>query len=197
MPDDLHAIVQRMIDAGESEENIATVIKSSAPNAAPPAAKESSVGALVPASVGPAANLLMRFGTSPTAPQTGAMVGRITGAIAAPAVGAAKYGLPGFLGGMAGAAQESWAGGKAGYFGTKMLQSAARPIAGALETAAPYAHMLSGAQGLGALAQMAEPTRRDIGVLGIGSGTPDPEHPALINEYAAKLRDLLLARFGR
>lgn len=142
----------------------------------------------------PAANLATRFAMSPTAARTGGVLGRIAGAVAPPIAGAVSSGPAGFAKGLWSAPIDSWAGGKVGYFGTKMLQSAARPIGSALETVAPYAHALSGAQGVGALAQMAEPNRRDIGFLGIGSGTPDPAHPALINDYAAKLRDYVLGK---
>ncbi len=60
---------------------------------------------------------------------------------------------------------------------------------------APYGQTLSTlgiVQGALDLHQMAEPNRKDIGFMGIGTGTPDPEHPALLNMIVSKLRQ----RFG-
>lgn len=75
------------------------------------------------------------------------------------------------------------------------VQSAAGHAASVLERLAPYAQTLStlsGAQGVLDLAQMAEPNRRDIGVLGVGIGPArsaedQAAHPALINMLLQKL----------
>ncbi len=120
-----------------------------------------------------AARGLMSFGTSPTVAKTGGIIGRVLGAVA-PIVKGSLEGPAGMVAGGVEAPMASWAGGKIGYFGTRMLQDAARPISGALESAAPVARILTqlgGAQGLGDLAQMAEPNRRDIGTLGVGAST--------------------------
>ena len=65
----------------------------------------------------------------------------------------------------------AWQAGKGGYFLGKGLQSAASPVANALNKAASYAPVMgaaAAAQGVGDLAQMVEPNRKDIGVLGVG-----------------------------
>lgn len=141
---------------------------------------QSDSSAIGLAAVAPAAHELMRFGTSPTAAKTGGMVGRIAGAIA-PMVQGAFHGPMGAVTGALESPMASWAGGKTGYFGTQMLQSAARPISGALQAIAPAAARLSGVQGVNDLAQMAEPTRKDIGFLGMGpsQNVPGAEPPWL------------------
>jgi hypothetical protein len=86
-------------------------------------------------------------------------------------------------------------GGIAGRLAGQATQKAAGVMAGALERAAPYTQALStlsGAQGVLDLAQMAEPNRGDIGVLGvsIGKSRSDAEkaaHPALINQILQRL----------
>ncbi len=84
-----------------------------------------------------------------------------------------------------------WAAGRGGYWLGKNAQSVIQPVATALDASAkPIASALtkaSGAQGLLDLAQMAEPTRKDIGTLGVTLGDPhDPEHPALVNLLLSK-----------
>lgn len=118
--------------------------------------------------------------TNPNLPRTVATIGRGVGAVE----GAMKSG-PLAIG------PGAWAGGKAGWFTGKAVQGAAGPVSRAIEAVAPYAQALStasGAQGALDLAQMAEPNRKDIGMLGIGIGDPgDPEHPALLNLIATKI----------
>jgi hypothetical protein len=84
-----------------------------------------------------------------------------------------------------------WQAGKGGYFLGKGLQGIARPIAGALDAAAPAAKMLgrlAGPQSLLDLAQMAEPNRRDIGFLGLGSSVDVPgAEPPVLNELYRRL----------
>lgn len=138
--------------------------------------------------ISPAANAAAAFGTSPTAARTIGAVARGATTLGAVAHGVAS-GSPSEI---IAAPMEGWAAGKGGYFLGKGMQAVARPIATALEKAAPYAQALStasGAQGALDLAQMAEPTRKDIGFLGIGGGTPDPNHPALLNLLAMKATD--------
>lgn len=183
MPDDLKAIVQRMIDAGESEDNIATVIQHGQ-NAHP-----SDSAALGAAAIAPAANIAARVATNPNLPRTMASVGRVVGALAPPVVGAYEGGPIGALAGLAGAAKGSWAGGKTGYFSGKLMQKAAAPVASGLSAIAPIAHQLSGVAGVGDLAQMAEPNRRDIGFLGVGPSVHVPgAEPPVLNRLAAYLR---------
>lgn len=107
----------------------------------------------------------------------------------------ASHGLTGAVTGALESPMASWAGGKTGYFGTKMLQSAARPISGALQAIAPAASALSGAAGVGDLAQMAEPTRKDIGFLGIGKSVDVPgAEPPWLNAVLGRLRGRLTGK---
>lgn len=187
MPQNLEAIVQRMIDAGESEENIATVIKASKVQ------PQTDSGALGLAAVKPAAGLAMEMATNPGFPKATATLGRIGGAVLPMAVGS-KYGASGMASGALGAAAGSWSGGKTGYFTGKLLQNAASPVARGLETVAHGANTLAGASGVGDLAQMAEPNRKDIGFLGIGPSVDVPgAQPPVLNDLIARIR----ARFTR
>lgn len=155
-----------------------------------------AVGSGIPA----AARGLMAFGTSPTAAKTGGVIGRVVGAVAPMIQGAFHGPMAGVTGALE-APITSWAGGKTGYFGTKMLQDVARPTSGALEKLAPLGRILtraSGAQGLGDLAQMAEPNRRDIGFLGMGASQPEPEPaPAMTPEQRAAYEKTWQAKIGR
>ncbi len=120
--------------------------------------------------------------TNPAVPRGMAAMGRGIGAVE----GALK-------GGPLAIGPGAWAGGKGGWFSGKFLQSAAAPVSNMIEKAAPYAQALgtlSGAQGVNDLAQMAEPNRKDIGFLGMGTGDPgDPAHPALMNMLLGKARE--------
>lgn len=133
------------------------------------------------------------FVDSPAVPRVTAAAGRVLGGLAPIVGGASQAGLGGAAIGMAGSANGAWAGGKTGWFTGKMLQRLAHPVASGLEAVAPYAQALgtlSGAQGVGDLAQMAEPNRRDIGVMGIGATQPraaGDDKPALLNELLAYL----------
>lgn len=118
----------------------------------------------------------MRLATSPTVPKTMATAGRVIASVASPVVGTAQGGPLGTLVGVSEMPKAAWAGGKAGWFGGKMLQNMAAPVANVLEKAAPIAEAVSkvgGLQGALDLAQMAEPHRKDIGFLGIGASMPD------------------------
>ena len=133
-----------------------------------------------------AARTAMEVATNPALPKIGSTVGQIVG------------GVEGLLhGGPLAAAGGTWTGSKAGWFTGKLAQKLAAPVAAMAEKAAPYAQTLStlgAVAGVGDLAQIADPNRKDIGFLGISNkGTPDPEHPALINEAIAQLAD----RMGR
>jgi hypothetical protein len=117
------------------------------------------------------ANASMEFATNPSVPRTAATIGRVVGAVA-PTVGEAATGnVPAAIALAANAGKTAWTGGKAGWFTGKLAQNAAAPVASMLEKAAPYAQTLStlgGAAGVGELAQVSEPNRKDIGFLGIG-----------------------------
>jgi hypothetical protein len=202
--DQLEAIVQRMIDAGESEDNIATVIqhfKATTPPPAPaPLAPRETTSALKlrgAAALAPtAADATMRLATSPAVPRTAATIGRITGAIG-PAAGEVIAGnVPAGIALLGNAGKTAWSGGKAGWFTGKLLQRAAAPVASALEKLTPYAQglsTLSGVQGVLDLAQMAEPKRRDIGFLGMSYGDQKPPDwtPAQWEQYQRDYPPLL------
>lgn len=92
---------------------------------------------------------------------------------------------------------EGWAAGKGGYWLTKAAQGASAPVGRMLGKLAPAANVVSQAvapQGVLDLAQMAEPNRKDIGFMGVGGGTPDPAHPAILNDIAARVREMVMSR---
>lgn len=188
----LESIVQRMIDAGESEDNIATVIQSfKAPVDDTPtgeALQMAAAGQAVPI----AANLAARVATSPTLLKTATMIGRMVGG-AAPVVAGMASGNPiAAATGVMASGRGAAAGGKAAGLTGRLIQSAAPPVARALDAARPYAQTLgtlSGAQGVNEIAQMMEPNRRDIGVLGVGPSANVPgAHPPVLNALLARLR---------
>lgn len=117
------------------------------------------------ASVPVATRIAMESATNPQLPKIMSTVGQVAG------------GIKGLMhGGPLEAAGGAWVGGKAGWFTGRLMQKMATPLAKAAEVAAPYAQAvstLSGAAGIGDLAQMAEPNRHDIGFLGIGQSLPD------------------------
>lgn len=223
MTDEVDATIDKLIAAGASDDEIAEIVREkfgsahamgpvdpNEPDQTPSTVQHGprrpgTNSALALAGVGPgtrvAAQEAMRFGTSPTVPKTAAMMGRMIGG-AAPVIGGASVGgLGGAALGLAGARQGAWAGGGSGWFLGKVAQGVARPLAGALEAAAPVAQMvgrLAGPQGLGDLAQMAEPERQDIGFLGMGKSVDVPgAHPPLLNAAYGKARDAIGRLYGR
>lgn len=125
--------------------------------------------------------------TSPTLPKTAASIGRMIGGVAPAIGGAYEAGPIGGLAGLAAAAKGAWAGGKTGWFTGKLMQNMAAPVASGLEKISPLLGKASGAQGLGDLAQMAEPDRKDIGFLGIGKTQDVPgQKPALLNSLLSR-----------
>lgn len=135
--------------------------------------------------------------TNPNVPRVSASIGRVIGGVA-PIVGGAYEGGPiGALAGVAAASKGAWAGGKTGWFTGKLLQNVAAPVANAAETLAPYAKMLtplSIAQGVGALAQIADPNRKDTAIFGTEPDRSDAEkaaHPALVNLAITKVSDAI------
>lgn len=132
--------------------------------------------------------------TNPTVPALAAKAGRFVGGVTPALTGLAEGSPTDSLLGVLAASKGAWAGGKTGWFTGKLAQSAAAPIATILQKAAPYMQALTtlgGVQSALDLAQMADPKRQDIGFLGIGSGTPDPDHPALLNLALSKARDAI------
>lgn len=121
--------------------------------------------------------------TSPTLPKTMGSVAR-----GLTTVGAIGHGLyTGSPTEILAAPMEGWAAGKGGYFLGKGAQSLAGSAASGLEKIAPLMGPMSGAAGVGDLAQMAEPNRKDIGFMGIGATQHVPgEKPALINSLLSK-----------
>ena len=162
-----------------------------APSPVAPAAPPSDSGALGMASVRPIGRIVGRtvegVATNPNLWKTGKLAGEILGG----GLGMVKAGPLGAAGGM-------WVGGRAGWRLANAAQRMAAPVATAVQTAAPYAqalNTLSGAEGLGGLAQMAEPTRQDIGFLGIGPSVDVPgASPAILNRLASYLRGQLIHR---
>lgn len=149
-----------------------------------------ALGAGIPA----AAHGLSAFAQSPAVP-------RITGRLAnaATTIGALGHGI--YTGNMTEALAApiaGWQAGKGGYFLGKAAQSVASPVAKGLATISPYAQAastLGGAQGIGDLAQMAEPNRRDIGTFGIGPSVDVPgAEPPVINALIEKLMGYIRGR---
>lgn len=93
------------------------------------------------------------------------------------------------------------AGEKSGELAAKTAQRLAVPVAKIGERLAPYAQAistLSGAQGVNDIAQMAEPTRRDIGFMGIGATQYVPgQQPALVNLLLMKLSEAVQQLMAR
>lgn len=150
----------------------------------------------------PVAQAATELATNPAVPRATATAGRVIGGLAPIVGGAQAAGVPGALLGVGAAAKGSWAGGKAGWFTGKMLQNMAAPVASGLQRIAPAAQALAPlnvAQGGLDLAQMAEPTRKDIGVLGIGKTDrrAGDDKPAALNALAAYLRQLMVSGLGK
>lgn len=168
--------------------------------------KESDSGAVGLAAtrglVAPVANAATELATNPAVPRAFATGGRVIGGLAPIVGGAQAAGLPGGLLGVGASAKGSWAGGKAGWFTGKMLQNMAAPVANGLQRLEPVAHALSPinvAQGGLDLAQIAEPTRKDIGFMGIGKTdrAPGDDKPAALNALAAYIRQLMVSGLGK
>lgn len=113
------------------------------------------------------ADAAAEFGTNPNVPRAAATAGRVIGGVTS---------LPAGLTGLGDVQKGAWAGSRSGWFTGKMLQDMARPVSTLLDKVAPVAHAVSqlgAVQGALDLNQMAEPNRRDIGFLGIGSSIGD------------------------
>lgn len=174
-----HSVYKVTTDQGEYN------ITVDEPQAATDAAsnKPTSYGGLATAGAGKAVPALSRaaeeVATSPAVPRLAASAGRMIGAVA-PVVEAGPIGL-------VASARGAWAGGKAGWFTGKLAQNVAAPIASVAAKAEPYAQALStlsGVQSLLDMAQIADPSRKDIGVLGVSLGdkrAPGDTQPAALN----------------
>lgn len=195
MADDQEVVIlddsgtEHVFPAGFDPQRAIAIVRQQAP-------KESDVGGLGLASAAKAVPLAAQattaFAQSPTvAKTTGALARGLT------TLGAVGHGIySGSPSEVIAAPMEGWAAGKGGYFLGKGMQSIAKPVGHFLGRMAPYAQSLStlgGAQGVGDLAQMAEPNRKDIGVLGMElNRTPVAgEQPPLINDMIARLRQRL------
>lgn len=149
-------------------------------------------GSAVAKAIPGAADLAADVATNPNVPRAMASAGRVIGGIAAPVGGALEGGPIGALAGVAAAAKGAWAGGKTGWFTGKLAQSIAAPIADIMEKTVPYAQALStlsGAQGVNDLAQMSDPKRSDIGVM--GAGTSDTQAATQATMMGAQIKALV------
>jgi hypothetical protein len=143
---------------------------------APNAPKAKTWTALALSSVKPlvegSSRVAAEVATNPNMRSLGSTAGQIVGGIA----GAKTLNPLNVAGGV-------WAGGRAGWHTGALAQKLATPVAKALEAVAPYAQAastLAGAQGVNDLAQIAEPDRKDIGVLGVGRTTHIRNDPAAV-----------------
>lgn len=138
------------------------------------------------------AELLADFGTSPTAAATAGKIANAGTTLAGVVHGAMTMSPAEVLA----ASKAGWAAGKGGYFLARGAQSLARPVSTALEAAAPYAKAaaLSGAQGGLDLAQMDDPKRQDIGVLGVGTRGTAADQAAVMG---AQIKSLMTQGMSR
>lgn len=182
-------------DVGESPSmSLEDALRQLASESAQSKPKPSDSGALVMAgaqAIAPTVtNAVSDFATNPAVPQMAAKAGRVMGGIAPIVAGAQTGGVPGALAGVAASAKGAWAGGRTGYFTGKLMQGVSEPVAKVLEALSPYIQTLStlsGAQGINDLAQMAEPNREDIGVLGIGGRGSAADRAAVMQEQIKNL----------
>jgi hypothetical protein len=141
-----------------------------------------------------AARAATAFAQSPTAAKTGGAIARgLT--TAGGVINGLWTGNPTQI---LAASPEGWAAGKGGYFLTKGAQAAAAPAGRILGRMAPVAQALSRASGVQGgldLAQMDDPTRRDIGTFGIGPSVDVPgAHPPVLNALMALIRERLAGK---
>lgn len=136
-----------------------------------------------------APKVAMELATNKNVPKVAAAAGKFIGRAAPVVAGYMSHGATGALAGAMGAKAASTAeiGEQVGRMVGRVAQKVAAPVARGFEAVAPYAQgalqTLAGAQGALDLAQMAEPERRDIGVMGIGPPVPAgaiPTAPELV-----------------
>lgn len=144
----------------------------------PPSSSEAISAALMKHLVPYVQRGIEDFATNPNVPKITAKVGRVIGGAAPIVGGGMELGPGGAILGVGSAAKGAWAGGKTGWFTGKLLQNVSAHVANLANEVAPYLEKLNpaiGAQGVLDLAQMAEPDRADIGVLGVGHAMSDDD----------------------
>lgn len=200
----LDGIVQQMTANGESESNIRAVVgdfKSKYADAAPAPDNGPHISAAPPPpsdTAGTGLGMLLRgLGSAPVVSALDAIESspslvkgaRAAGNVLGPIVGMLK-------GGGLGALVGGSTGGRVGTLVGQGVQKVAGVASDALPAVAKaVSGPMAGALNVGDLAQMAEPNRRDIGVLGIGGDSRSEaeraayykDHPALINMLLQKL----------
>lgn len=134
------------------------------------------VGALTEHLMSYVPKILMNAATHPGLKEAFGALGNLGGLVGAVGEGIAT-GHP--LAGLAAAGPAAWAGGKGGYRLGYLTQKFALPMSKVAEEIAPYIKELASravaGQGINDWAQMAEPDRKDIGVMGIGHSVSDQE----------------------
>jgi len=164
-----------------------------APNAPKAKTWTDTTAALALASVKPAVSgiktLAEEIATRPGLARTAGTIGEVAGGIKGLAGGSPLSVVGGMM-----------AGKRAGQLLGQTAQRIAAPVARAAEAVEPYtptSATLSGAQGVLDLAQMAEPTRKDIGFLGVGSSNPidikDPDTVLRIVRHTQSLGEAVSA----
>lgn len=129
------------------------------------------------------------FAANPDAWRTAKVIGELAGG----AAGLSHGGLFGAAGGSYMGAKAGWRLSNLAQRGAQAVSNTVRPAAQAVLNAERYISPLTIAQSGLDLAQMADPTRKDIGFLGIGAGDEkiDPKNVPLINELIAKAADAI------
>lgn len=141
-----------------------------------------------------ATKAVAEFGASPTAAATAGAIVRHGTTLGGIAHGVATLNPAEVIA----APRAGWAAGRGGYWLGKGAQVVARPVAAAMEAAAPYVATLgtmSGLQGGLDLAQMADPKREDIGFLGIGGSKSSSAQ--LAARLEVKLKELMAAGMSK
>lgn len=172
--------------ASMSDSDITAAAKRLHDDAKPPSDTPRSSASLTLAAAGKTvpsvASAAYNLGSHPLVSDAGRMAGEVAG------LGkGALFGVPE-------AARQ--VGGSIGQKVASAAQRAIQPVAVALEKAAPYAQTLTtlgGAAGVGDLAQIAEPGRRDIGFLGLAA-SPDGPTPEAFRQVNARRADKGLPR---
>ena len=199
MTDDIDATIDKLHAAGATDDEITEIIreKFGSQQAAAPEqpAQPGTNSALTLAGAGAGVPLAGKaasaFAASPNVAKTGSTIARTGTTLGMLGHGIATGNMTEVLAAPAG----GWSAGKGGWFLGKGAQSVAKPVGSLLGKMAPYAQTLStlaGPQSVLDLAQMAEPTRQDIGFLGMGKSVDVPgAKPPVINALIAAIRKRL------
>lgn len=203
MADDIDATIAKLHEAGATDDEITGILKEkygSQSHAGPIEPPGTNSGlALTAAGKGlpMAADAVSAFAASPTVAKTAGAIAR--GGTTLAAIGHGLY--TGNMSQVISAPFQGWAAGKGGYFLGQGAQGVAAPVGRIMAKAAPYAQALStlgGAQGVGDLAQMAEPNRKDIGFLGVGPSVDVPgAEPPLLNAAYDRMKGWLRGKLSR